>query len=241
MIMGMPDVTQPVVTVEKLGKKIKSNTILEPISFELEGGTCLSLCGGNGAGKSTLIRMLVGILPPSQGSIRFFGRDEIRLSDEVRSMIGYMPDQLIFPRAMTALDILQFYGALRGIEQRRISDVLEMVGLSRVADQKVGGFSKGMNQRLLLAQALLHNPPLILMDEPTGGLDPNWIITFETIVQQLKQQGTTVIFSTHDLRTVEQVTDRVIMLDRGKMLLDQSVKELKETYGTVEHAFFAFL
>ncbi len=239
--MGMSESTHPVVRVENLSKKIKSHTILEPVSFELEGGTCLSLCGGNGAGKSTLIRMLVGILPPSQGLIHLFGRNGQRLNDEARSMIGYMPDQLIFPRAMTALDILLFYGSLRGVDRRRISEVLEMVGLSRVADQKVGGFSKGMNQRLLFAQALLHNPALILMDEPTGGLDPNWIITFESIVQNLTKQGTTIIFSTHDLRTVEQVADRVIILDRGKMLVDQSVTEIKETYGSVEHAFFAFL
>ncbi|MBO8171194.1 MAG: ABC transporter ATP-binding protein [Bacillaceae bacterium] len=230
---------EPILEVNDVSKSIKKKTLLSPLSFRVYPGECLSLCGGNGAGKSTLIRMISGLLTPTTGHIQINGKSRSRMTPQERSVFGYMPDHLLFPENMTALDILHFYGKLKGVPGEQVYLALDRVGLTEVARQRVGGFSKGMNQRLLFAQAILGRPRLLVMDEPTNGLDPDWVRTFENLIQTIKNDGTAILFSTHDLHVVEQVADRVIFLRDGRTLLNETVPHIQDEYDSVQDAFFS--
>jgi ABC-type multidrug transport system ATPase subunit len=231
--------TEKAISLQDVSKRIGNKTILHPLSLTVNKGASLCLCGGNGAGKSTLIRLITGTTKPSSGTIAVFGRKLDDKHTPTQPMLGYMPDYLNFPKNLTALELLHFYGKLRSVKRARIEAVLEEVGLSPFAHQKVGGFSKGMQQRLLFAQAVLSQPPLLVMDEPTNGLDPGWVMTFERLVRELQQQGTTIVFSTHDMHVIERTADHVVMLDQGQILLAETTKGLLRVYGTVENAFFS--
>lgn len=220
------------VCFDQVNKVFKGKNVIYDTNLRIERGEAVALCGGNGAGKSTLLRMLAGILRPSGGRISVNG---INWKDDRRryaQMIGYMPDDYRFSPGLTAMETMLFWARLRGLDKARVKEVLELVGLSETGTKPVASFSKGMRQRILFAQALLASPPLIIMDEPTNGLDPFWMETFTELVRQTVASGQTVIFSTHQLQIAEVLADRIVFLRDGRVVLDGKKEEIHEKYGT---------
>ncbi|MFC4601307.1 ABC transporter ATP-binding protein [Cohnella hongkongensis] len=228
---------EPLLVADGISKTIKKQTLVEPIELKLQRGEVLALCGGNGAGKSTILRMIAGILRPSEGSVRVNGWEWTRNRVEYAKQIGYMPDDYAFSPGLTAMEALSFWAALRGIGKARVLEALELVGLENKRGGKVQTFSKGMKQRLLFAQAILAEPPLLLMDEPTNGLDPYWMDEFVRLLRELKQLGHAVVFSTHQLQTAEEIADQVVFLIDGRKCGEGSVESYRATYG--EHPLHA--
>lgn len=191
------------------------------------------LCGGNGAGKSTLIKILTGIEKATSGQITFNTKDKKRF--------GYMPDHMNFHAELTPAEILAYYAAFMNIKKERIKEVLEAVGLFDKRNTKVGSFSKGMVQRLNLAQTLLADVELYILDEPTTGLDPFWVIQFKKILQNLIKEGKTVILSSHIMRDVVDVSDEVVILFEGKIKTAGTLEEIytEQECSSLEEVFIS--
>jgi len=189
---------------------------LQEASFSLQIGRILALVGGNGAGKSTLIRLLTGQEKQKSGEIIWHKPQTIR----------YMPDDVDFPSMLSAIEILQLLASFKNVDKEGQENVLRRVALWDVRKQRVKQFSKGMRQRLNLAQSLLGNGSLLILDEPTNGLDPFWIAELKKMMLEEKSKGCTVIFSTHLLAFAEEVADDVLVLHEGEILISGSLKEI---------------
>jgi ABC-2 type transport system ATP-binding protein len=190
------------------------------------------MLGPNGSGKTTTILMLLGLTEPTAGSARVLGWDPTRQPLQVKRRVGYLPDSVGFYDELTAWENLRYTAALNGLSSaeanRRIAEVLERMGLQDVAHRKVGTFSRGMKQRLGLADVLLKRPQVAILDEPTLGLDPEAALEFLELIRTLKRDGLTVLLASHLLHQVQSVCDRVGLFHRGRMVLEGTVDELRE-------------
>ncbi|WP_138751410.1 ABC transporter ATP-binding protein [Paenibacillus sinopodophylli] len=228
-----------IVKLEGITKAIKKQIIIEDLHMQIEPGQIVALCGGNGAGKSTILRMIAGISQPDSGSITVGGLRWKEDRKRYAELIGYMPDDFRFSHGLTAYETLAFWAVLRGIGKERVKELLHVVGLEDTGNKAVSSFSKGMRQRVLFAQALLAKPPIILMDEPTNGLDPYWIESFVRMVKETAANGQTVIFSTHQLHIAEVLADRIALLRGGQIELEGSASAIRKQLGAsgVQAAF----
>ncbi len=210
-----------VIVTEELGHAYGEQVALHHVSVAIPEGR-VGLVGANGAGKTTLIRILLGILDPSVGSATVFGHSPHREPIAVRSRLGYMPELDCLPVAQTAADFMVYAAELAGIPSRaarqRASDVLTLVGLDEERFRPMGGFSTGMKQRAKLAQAVVHDPDLVLLDEPTAGLDPEGRDEMLGLISRLGGFGINVVTSSHVLSDIERTCDWVVMLDEGRVL-----------------------
>jgi len=206
---------------------------LKDVELSVSPGEVFGLLGPNGAGKTTLIKLLLGILSPSSGRAVVLGQSAGSLS--ARMKIGYLPENLIFPKHLTAVGALFYYGRLSRLSDSKIRatipGLLELVGLSGRETESVRKYSKGMRQRLGLAQALLHEPEILVMDEPTDGLDPLGRSQIRVMIETLKQQGKTIFLNSHILQEVELICDRVAILSRGSLQALGTIPELIESYS----------
>lgn len=209
-----------VLKITGLSKAYGKKQVLAPTELEVYDGECLVLCGGNGAGKSTLIKLITGIEKPTSGTFEF--------SVNNKKKFGFMPDQMYFSPELTAEEVLRYYARFTGATKNKITELLKTVGLWEVRNQRVGSFSKGMSQRINLAQALLADVDVYIFDEPTNGLDPYWVIAFKKIVQELKSLGKTVILTSHIMRDVIEISDRIIILYEGTVKENGTLEEIYE-------------
>lgn len=213
---------------------------VQDVSFSIPEGEVVAFLGPNGAGKSTLMRMLTGFLAPSQGHAAIAGFDVQEQRIEASRRLGYLPESGPLYPDMTPLELLQFFGEARELAapllKRRIEEVVEICALTLVLEKPIGKLSKGYKQRVGLAQALLHDPAVLIMDEPTAGLDPNQIKQFRDNIQRLGRTKTLLI-STHILQEVEAVADRVLLINSGRLLFDGPRTELEEN-GSLEEPFY---
>ena len=205
---------------------------LSPTTFELpEGGGIVGLLGPNGAGKSTLLQLLSGLLPPSGGSVSIFGHAPFR-NPEVLARIGLVPEGDRLPVGLKGRPWLRMMGRLSGLDgaplERAMAEALETVGMPDRADLPFQRMSKGMRQRMRLAQALLHAPELLILDEPFNGLDPEARLTLMALLRNLADGGTRVIVSSHILSEVAQLTDRILLLFRGRLLAEGDISEIRQ-------------
>lgn len=207
-------------------------TAVDGLDLAVRRGEIYGLLGPNGSGKTTTILMLLGLTEPTAGSVRVVGFDPVRQPLSVKSRAGYMPDEVGFYDELTAAENLAYIAKLNGIPQaeaeRRIEAALARVGLSEVADKRVGTFSRGMRQRLGVADVLIKQPQLIIMDEPTQGLDPEGAREFLEIIRGLSHEGITILLSSHLLHQVQATCDRVGLFHRGRKVLEGSVSELAQ-------------
>ncbi|WP_438496955.1 ABC transporter ATP-binding protein [Paenibacillus sp. IHBB 3054] len=227
------------VNVSGISKVIKKQTLVEEISFQIPSGSILALCGGNGAGKSTVLRMIAGILQPTTGEISVNGLHWRESRKKFSTQIGYMPDDYQFTQGLSAEETLTFWAALRKVPKRRarVEEVLALVGLEDKRNRLVSTFSKGMRQRVLFAQALLAKPPLLIMDEPTNGLDPFWMNGFVNLLQKIREEGHTVIFSTHQLEIADKAADQIVFLNAGRNAGSGKAEAFRAEYGSLYAAF----
>lgn len=221
----------PFVRLVEVDKRMNKQMVIEGLRLDVRQGSIVALCGGNGAGKSTILKMTAGILQPDGGAITIEGVSWKSDRKRYAELIGYMPDDFRFSPGLTAFETLSFWAALRGLPKSRAKEALEQVGLADTGSKPVASFSKGMRQRVLFAQAILAGPPLVLMDEPTNGLDPYWSDTFIRQVKELSAAGQTVIFSTHQLQVAEALADHIALLRGGKIELEGDAAEIRQKLG----------
>ncbi|HEY0456003.1 MAG TPA: ATP-binding cassette domain-containing protein [Verrucomicrobiae bacterium] len=220
------------IEVEHLTKRYLSHTAVSDISFEVGRGEIVGLLGPNGAGKSTIMRILSCYMPATSGTARVAGFDVFTEADEVRRRIGYMPENNPLHRDMRVKEYLMFRGALKGLSRakcrERMDTVLQQCGLTEVYRRIIGQLSKGYQQRVGLADALIHEPELIILDEPTIGLDPNQIRAVRQLIKDLGAKHT-VLISTHILPEVEMTCHRAVILHEGKILAADTIENLQHT------------
>ena len=206
----------------------KRVTAVADLSLDIHRGEVYGLIGPNGSGKSTTMKALLGLLQPSQGSCRVFGYDASKV--DARSQVGYLPENPYFFKHQTARETLLFYGKLCGMRgatlKARVLELLEMVDLGEAADRRLAGYSKGMLQRVGLAQALIQDPQLVVLDEPTAGVDPIGSRQIRDLILSLKQRGVTVFLCSHLLEQVQEVCDRVGVIYKGEMVVQGAVDAL---------------
>jgi ABC-2 type transport system ATP-binding protein len=224
-----------VIVTDKLVKQFGATVrALKGVSLSVNRGEIFGLLGQNGAGKTTLIKILLGILAPTEGSATLLGQPCGTVG--VRRRVGYLPEDHRFPDYHTAASLLDFYGALLEMSAKRrrerIPEVLDLVGLTGRMHSKIRTYSKGMKQRTGIAQALLHDPEVIFLDEPTDGVDPVGRREIRELLQSLKAKGVTVFVNSHLLGEVELLCDRVVILDRGLVIRQGSIAELTSRRGT---------
>ena len=217
----------PLVEISHATKRYGAIEAVRDISFTLEPGQTVALVGHNGAGKTTLIKLMLGLIRPTEGSIRVFGEDPAAGSVETRRRLGYLPESVSFNTALTGREVLAFYARLKSESVDGIRTLLDRVGLAKAAERRIGTYSKGMRQRLGLAQALIGRPKLLLLDEPTTGLDPGLRMEFYEIVGELRERGATIVLSSHVLTELEERTERVIIVNRGRLVADGTLDELR--------------
>jgi ABC-2 type transport system ATP-binding protein len=221
-----------IIQTKNLTKKYGFFVAVDHLSLEVKAGEVFGLLGPNGAGKTTTILMLLGLTEPTSGSVRVLDLDPVRQPLRVKSHVGYMPDQVGFYDELTAQENLDFIARLNAIPgsqiSQRVDEVLGRVGLTRVASKRVGTFSRGMRQRLGLADVLIKQPQLIIMDEPTSGLDPEASHEFLEMIQELKEEGITILLASHLLYQVQATCDRVGLFNQGKMVLQGTVQSLAQ-------------
>ncbi|HQV94049.1 MAG TPA: ATP-binding cassette domain-containing protein [Anaerolineales bacterium] len=216
------------IQVNGLIKDYGSRRALNSISFDAKQGEIVGFLGPNGAGKTTTMRILAGYMPPTEGEVTVAGYDVVEDSLEVRKRVGYLPETVPLYNDMTAQDYLKFMADLRRVPQseERAAEALESVNLGNRANSFIGSFSKGMRQRVGLAQALLHRPEVIILDEPTIGLDPSQVVEIRELIRAIGKDRT-VLFSTHILSEAQQICDRVLIINKGKIVAEDTPENLQ--------------
>ncbi len=224
-----------ILQIRGLTKRYGPLTAVDAISFVLNPGECLGLLGPNGAGKTTTLSMIAGLVTPDAGEVRIQGRPLQTHANDAKRQIGLVPQDLALYDELTALDNLKLFGALYSLDRpslaAAISGALKLVGLTDRAKSCVKTFSGGMKRRLNLAAALLHDPQLLLLDEPTVGVDPQSRNAIFENISAMRARGKTVLYTTHYMEEVERLCDRVVIMDRGKIVADGTVADLR-TQGT---------
>ncbi|GGI24069.1 ABC transporter ATP-binding protein [Bradyrhizobium guangdongense] len=215
------------VRISDVTKDYGSVKAVRGASFELSQGELVALIGHNGAGKTTLMKLMLGLIRPTSGSIEVLGDNPAAGQFAGRRQLGYLPENVSFDAALTARETQAFYARLKREPVARALDLLDTVGLGAASRRRVGTYSKGMRQRLGLAQALIGRPRVLLLDEPTTGLDPELRQTFYDVIQRLAADGATVLLSSHALTELEECAGRVIIMNRGIKVADGSIAELR--------------
>lgn len=216
-----------ILQISKVSKKFKALQALEAVSLTVDEGERIALLGHNGAGKTTLFRLVLGFLNSDTGSISICGHRPG--SSDARRCVSYLPESVAFPKMLTGREIVTYYVKLKGADKADVMRALEQVELADAADQRCGTYSKGMRQRLGLAQALVGSPKLLLLDEPTSGLDPLSRQRFYALISQIAKDGTAVLLSSHGLSELEAKTDRVAILRQGKLVANAPLTDLQQT------------
>lgn len=220
---------------KKFGEQIALNTI----NIEINNNEIIGLLGPNGAGKSTLMKSIVGALKIDQGAILFDGKDIRENEIAVKKKMGFLPENNPLYREMYVKEYLNFVTELHQISKERIDEVIDLVGITPEKSKKISQLSKGYQQRVGLAQAILHSPDLLILDEPTNGLDPNQIIEIRNVIKQIGKEKT-VILSTHIMQEVEALCTRVILIHEGNIIQDTNIEDFKGKYGSLEEAFASY-
>jgi len=231
------------IEVRNLTKRFGDVVAVRDISFTAATGQILGFLGPNGAGKTTTMRVITGFMPASSGTVRVGGYDIFDDSYEVRKRIGYLPENPPLYGDMTVTSYLRFVGRIRGIAKAELGDsvdrVLRTCGLTEVTERVVGHLSKGFRQRVGLAQALIHNPSVLVLDEPTIGLDPRQIIEIRTLIRELAGERT-VILSTHILPEVSQLCEKVVIINVGRIVVEDTLANLTQQMS-LEQVFLRFI
>lgn len=224
----------PVITLNQVsktyGRFINAKTAIKNISFSILPGTIIGYIGPNGAGKSTTMKILAGILGDFTGEVEILGMDIRTDALKIKGKIGYIPENAALYDVLTPVEYLQFIGQLYGMSEDESATkglkLLELFDLKPVSHQRINTFSKGMRQKVLLISGLIHNPEIILLDEPLSGLDANSVIIVKEVLRHLSSEGKTIFYSSHIMDVVEKISDRIILISNGELIADGTFEEL---------------
>lgn len=217
------------ILIKNVTKKYGEQKALDDVSIEVNKGEVVALLGPNGAGKSTMMKIITCYLPPNEGEVKVFGHDVLSESLKVRRVVGYLPENNPLYPDMYVREYLEFVAGIHKLGNRskqRVKEMIEQTGLELEHHKKIGALSKGYRQRVGIAQALIHDPEVLILDEPTSGLDPNQLAEIRNLVREVGKQKT-ILLSTHIMQEVEAVCDRVVIINRGKIVADAPTRELQ--------------
>ena len=243
--VSLDGVSATMIALQGLTKRFGSRVAVDALSFEVPAGQIVGFLGPNGAGKSTTLKMLTGILEPTQGTATICGFDLRTAVMDVKRHVGFVPESGAVFESLTGLEYLEMVAALYGIPARAARERIQQfiaffdLGFDTLTDKLLGAYSKGMRRKVVITAALLHNPPVVLFDEPLEGLDANAAVGFKTLIQTLAREGKTILYSSHILDVVERVCDRVVIIDKGRLLVDGAPEALVAQHqsGTLERLF----
>lgn len=222
----------PTIRLDNVSKQYGENFAVRNIDFSIAHGECMALVGHNGAGKTTLIKLVLGLLQPTAGKLSIMGTSPQDSDfDNLRKDIGFLPEQVLFQTNMTGREVMNFYSKLKNANLDQINGLFERVDLLAAADDKISTYSKGMRQRLGLAQALIGHPKVLILDEPTSGLDPLSRQTVYSIIDEEKKAGATVFISSHALTELDDRIDRVAILNKGELVAIDNIENLRRDIG----------
>jgi ABC-2 type transport system ATP-binding protein len=233
---------EPIITIRDLGKQYGDKAVLNNINLEIYPGQIIGYIGPNGAGKSTTVKILCGIIQDYTGEVRVAGKDLRDNVLEVKRTIGYIPELSEIYDLLTPREYLTFVGKLfhmpDNIIEERSRKMLDSFGLLTNIDQRMDSFSKGMRQKVLITSGLLHNPSIVILDEPLSGLDANAVIMIKELLQVMKAEGKTIFYCSHMMDVVEKVSDRIVLIDKGNIIANGTINELrKESNDSLEQIF----
>ncbi len=221
----------PVIDIQNLQKFYGSAHVLKGIDLTVSAGQVVGYIGPNGAGKSTTLKILIGMTPDYTGEVSVLGYDVKTQSMEVKRRIGYVPENAALYDLLTPIEYLHFIGQLYSLDktaiQKKALELLRLFQLDSYADARMTTFSKGMRQKVLLISGLLHNPDIIFLDEPLSGLDANAVVLMKEIIRQLADSGKTIFYSSHIMDVVEKISDRIIIINQGRIIADGTFAELQ--------------
>lgn len=222
-----------------LTKKFGDQVALNDVNILINKNEIIGLLGPNGAGKSTLMKSIVGALKIDEGQILLDQKDITTHDIESKKKIGFLPENNPLYQEMFVKEYLQFVANIHGIKKNRVDEVVELIGITPEKSKKISQLSKGYKQRVGLAQAILHQPDLLILDEPTNGLDPNQIVEIRNVIKEIGKEKT-VILSTHIMQEVEALCSRVILIHKGNIIQDSPISEFKGKYESLEQAFQSY-
>jgi len=231
---GGEEVNEVVVELEEVTKRFGAVVAVDNLSLKIMRGEVFGLLGPNGAGKTTTVRMICGLLRPTSGRVLVFGYEMPREALKARRHIGLLPQESDVYEMLTGRENLEYFGRLYGLEgeelRRRVDEALELVGLTERADDRAGEYSGGMKRRLMVARAIVHDPELVILDEPTMGLDVFAVRRIRRLIRRLAEGGRTVLLTTNDLEDAERTCDRVAIIDKGRLVALGTIRELEEEF-----------
>lgn len=237
--------TQPIISIRNLYKSYDQKQVLKGINLDVYPGQIIGYIGPNGAGKSTTVKVLIGLLSDFEGEVTILGRDLRENTLEIKRTIGYIPENAEIYDMLTPMEYLLFTGKLYEMEDALIEDravkMLTAFGLLENKDQRMDTFSKGMRQKVLIISGLMHNPQIVVLDEPLSGLDANAVIIVKEIMSLLKKEGKTIFYCSHMMDVVEKVSDRIVLINNGTIVANGTFEELRKTEGDTLEKIFAHL
>ncbi|HMN62339.1 MAG TPA: ABC transporter ATP-binding protein [Anaerolinea sp.] len=224
--------SQPLIETSHLEKRFGDKAAVDDVTFQVNGGEIFGFLGRNGAGKTTTIKMIVGLLQPSEGLVTVGGYDVVKQPVLAKAACGYVPDEPNLYAKLTARELLRFVGDLYGLDRaqsaRRTEELLRLFGLTEAGDETTDSYSHGMKQKTSLAAALVHDPKVLILDEPTVGLDPKSARLIKDLLRQMAERGAAVMLSTHILEIAENMCDRIGIINRGKLVASGTMDELRQ-------------
>lgn len=223
---------EPIITIRNLSKQYGDKTVLNNINLDVYPGQIIGYIGPNGAGKSTTVKILTGVIQDYDGDITVLGQSLADNLIDIKKKIGYIPELTELYDLLTPREYLSFIGKLYHLEDDVIESrgikMLNTLGLGDNIDQRMDSFSKGMRQKVLITSGLMHNPSIVILDEPLSGLDANAVIMVKELLQVLKQEGKTIFYCSHMMDVVEKVSDRIVLIDKGAIVADGTIEELRK-------------
>jgi ABC-2 type transport system ATP-binding protein len=232
----------PIIQIRNLSKSYGSKLVLKQLSLDIYPGQVIGYIGPNGAGKSTTVKILTGLIPDFEGEVIVDGLNMANDSLEIKKMVGYVPENAEIYDVLTPMEYLDFIGKLYGMEETVLHDrakkLLVAFGLAANVDDRMDTFSKGMKQKVLLISGIIHNPKIIILDEPLSGLDANAVIMIKELIMRLSQEGKTIFYCSHMMDVVEKVSDRILLINKGEIIADGTFESLKQNHSdTLERIF----
>jgi len=232
----------PLIQIRNLSKSYGSKLVLKGLSLDIYPGQVIGYIGPNGAGKSTTVKILTGLIPDFQGQVIVNGIDMATDALEIKKLIGYVPENAEIYDVLTPMEYLDFIGKLYGMEETSLLDraqkLLAAFGLGNNLNDRMDTFSKGMKQKVLLIAGIIHNPKIIILDEPLSGLDANAVIMIKELIMRLSKEGKTIFYCSHMMDVVEKVSDRILLINKGEIIADGTFESLKQNHSdTLERIF----
>ncbi|MBW4829646.1 MAG: ABC transporter ATP-binding protein [Clostridiaceae bacterium] len=234
---------EPIITIRGLEKSFGTKEVLKGINLDVEKGQIIGYIGPNGAGKSTTVKIMLGLINEYVGEIKIFGEDISSGNVEYKKKIGYVPEVAEIYDSLTGREYLTFIGELYGLDydvaDEKAKKLMELFNLEKVYDSRISSYSKGMRQKVVIISSLLNNPDILFLDEPLSGMDANSVMVFKEVLAELASQGKTIFYSSHIMEVVEKISNRIILINDGKIVADGSFDKLKEKSmeGSLEEIF----